>query len=73
MSTARGINERLKQWRFSRGLSQRQAAAHLGVPKRTLQEWEQGRRSPRGLAWAALLSKLEAKLEAKARLDRAAG
>lgn len=32
------------------GLSQAQFAEALGISKRTLQEWEQGRRSPSGAA-----------------------
>lgn len=32
------------------GLSQAEFAAALGISKRTLQEWEQGRRSPSGAA-----------------------
>ena len=32
------------------GLSQAQFAALLGVSKRTLQDWEQGRREPSGAA-----------------------
>lgn len=36
------------------GLSQSQFAALLGVSKRTLQEWEQGRREPSGAAKSLL-------------------
>jgi putative transcriptional regulator len=36
------------------GLSQQRFAARLGVSVRTLQEWEQGRRAPRGPAKALL-------------------
>lgn len=36
--------------RNASGLSQAQFAALLGVSKRTLQEWEQGRREPSGAA-----------------------
>lgn len=36
--------------RTSSGLSQAQFAALLGVSRRTLQEWEQGRRQPSGAA-----------------------
>jgi putative transcriptional regulator len=32
------------------GLSQAQFAAALGVSKRTLEQWEQGRRAPSGAA-----------------------
>ena len=36
--------------RHKTGLSQAQFAEVLGISKRTLQEWEQGRRSPSGAA-----------------------
>ncbi|EDZ65754.1 hypothetical protein NOC27_2434 [Nitrosococcus oceani AFC27] len=36
------------------GLSQAQFAALLGVSKRTLQDWEQGRREPSGAAKSLL-------------------
>lgn len=36
--------------RHRTGLSQAQFAEALGISKRTLQEWEQGRRSPSGAA-----------------------
>ena len=38
------------QARQESGLSQTQFAEALGISKRTLQEWEQGRRSPSGAA-----------------------
>ena len=38
------------QARQRSGLSQTQFAEALGISKRTLQEWEQGRRSPSGAA-----------------------
>ena len=38
------------QARLKSGLSQTQFAEALGISKRTLQEWEQGRRSPSGAA-----------------------
>jgi len=40
--------------RFKIGLSQTAFAKLLGVSKRTLQEWEQGRRKPSGAASALL-------------------
>jgi putative transcriptional regulator len=46
----RSISSRLRAYRTARGLSQSGAAAALGVSLRTLQEWEQGRRTPCGLA-----------------------
>lgn len=40
--------------RQSAGLSQAEFAEALGISKRTLQEWEQGRRSPSGAAKALI-------------------
>ena len=42
------------QARQSTGLSQAQFAEALHISKRTLQEWEQGRRSPSGAAHALI-------------------
>ena len=41
---------RLVRVRLNNGLSQAQLAAALGVSKRTLEQWEQGRRKPSGAA-----------------------
>ena len=43
------LNE-VAQARQKSGLSQTEFADDLGISKRTLQEWEQGRRSPSGAA-----------------------
>ena len=40
--------------RQKQGLSQSQAAKAWGIPVKTLQSWEQGKRHPRGLALSAL-------------------
>lgn len=45
--------------REQRHLSQQAFAAHLGISVRTLQDWEQGRRRPRGPAQALLRQHLE--------------
>lgn len=45
----------IKSIRAGMGLSQRQFAALLGVSVDTLQNWEQGRRQPRGAAQMLLL------------------
>lgn len=42
------------QARQSTGMSQAQFAEALHISKRTLQEWEQGRRSPSGAAQALI-------------------
>ena len=36
----------MKEFRESIGMSQSQFAEYFGIPIRTLQEWEQGRRVP---------------------------
>jgi transcriptional regulator with XRE-family HTH domain len=46
----------LKAWRSAHDLTQTAAAARLGVNLNTLQNWEAGRNTPRGLALATLLS-----------------
>ena len=47
------INEVVRA-RQSTGLSQAEFASALSISKRTLQEWEQGRRSPSGAAQALI-------------------
>jgi transcriptional regulator with XRE-family HTH domain len=42
----RAMSERLQRLRQRAGLSQSQLARAAGIPIRTLQEWEQARRSP---------------------------
>jgi putative transcriptional regulator len=51
--TAVEVND-VAQARHKAGLSQSQFAEVLGISKRTLQEWEQGRRSPSGAAQALI-------------------
>ena len=45
---------RLRDWRARENLSQSEAALRLQISKRTLQEWEQGRATPQGLARSAV-------------------
>ena len=47
------INE-VVEARQSTGMSQAEFASALSISKRTLQEWEQGRRSPSGAAQALI-------------------
>ena len=53
------MKRKVKQWRQRWKLTQQQAAAAVGVPIRTWQDWEQGRHTPRGLALEALTTKLQ--------------
>jgi DNA-binding transcriptional regulator YiaG len=48
------LSERLRAWRKKRNLSQSEAGLKLQISRRTLQEWEQGRAMPRGLALVSL-------------------
>jgi len=48
------LSARLRAWREKNDFSQSEAALRLQISKRTLQEWEQERAEPRGLASAAI-------------------
>jgi DNA-binding transcriptional regulator YiaG len=48
----------LVAWRKRNKLSQSKAAMRLKISPRTLQEWEQGRATPRHLALEALREKI---------------
>lgn len=52
-ATEVAVNE-VVQARQSTGMSQSEFASALSISKRTLQEWEQGRRSPSGAAQALI-------------------
>jgi putative transcriptional regulator len=49
------LSDELRTWRHKHNLSQSEAALKLQISKRTLQEWEQGRAKPEGLARIAIL------------------
>ena len=53
--TPRKFARALQAWRERRSFSQRDAAAFLGISKRTLETWEQERAPPRGYAVVALI------------------
>lgn len=46
--------DELRAWRRKHNLSQSEAGLKLQISKRTLQEWEQGRAQPEGLARIAI-------------------
>src|SRR5690349_23540108 len=48
------LREQLRTWRWKHDLSQSEAGLKLQISRRTLQEWEQGRATPRGLALVSL-------------------
>lgn len=49
-----GLRDWLYAWRLRNDFSQSEAAMKLQISTRTLQEWEQGRARPRGLALGAI-------------------
>lgn len=49
----------IKDARKAAGLSQQGVTDALGIPKRTLQDWESGKRTPPGWAEALVIEKLE--------------
>ena len=50
--------EKIKEARMSAGLSQRQLSKELGISVYTLQNWEQGRRTPTPFVLNAVLDAL---------------
>lgn len=48
----------IKEARQAAGLSQQGVTDALGIPKRTLQDWEAGKRTPPGWAEALVIEKL---------------
>ena len=48
------FGDELRVWRRKHNLSQSEAALKLQISKRTLQEWEQDRAEPEGLARVAI-------------------
>ena len=59
------LRNRLKAARAKRGLSQSKFAAQIGVPTRTLINWENDVQTPRGLALTAINQTLDAILAEK--------
>jgi len=51
----REFMDALKASRSANGLSQSQAAERLGVPLKTLQNWEIARTKPQGFAYSAIV------------------
>lgn len=49
----------IRDARKAAGLSQQGVTDVLGIPKRTLQDWESGKRTPPGWAEALVIEKLE--------------
>jgi len=50
--------EIVRRWRETRKLSKVEAARALDIPYRTLQDWEYGARTPRGIARRLIIRKL---------------
>lgn len=51
--------ETIKEARQAAGLTQQGVTDVLKIPKRTLQDWESGKRTPPGWAEALVVEKLE--------------
>lgn len=49
----------IKEARQAAGLTQQGVTDTLGIPRRTLQDWETGKRTPPGWAEALVIEKLE--------------
>ena len=53
-----GMMSAIRDARKAAGLTQQGVTDTLGIPKRTLQDWESGRRTPPGWAAALVIEKL---------------
>lgn len=49
----------IRDARKAAGLSQQGVTDALGIPRRTIQDWESGKRTPPGWAEAMVIEKLE--------------
>lgn len=58
------LGPRIRRWRARIGAGRAEASIRLGVPKRTLEAWEQGRYEPAGAHRERVLSVLRGKHEA---------
>ncbi len=58
MSKEQSLPDALRAWRARSGMSQSEAARRLRIPVDTLQNWEIGRRTPRGFALVQLQAML---------------
>ena len=53
------MSEKIKEARVAAGLTQKKVCELLGIPPRTLQDWEAGRRNPPVWVEALVLEKIE--------------
>ena len=58
-STNVGMMSAIRDARKAAGLTQQGVTDTLGIPRRTLQDWETGKRTPPGWAEALVIEKLE--------------
>lgn len=57
--TSNEIGDRMRRWRARRGLSQREAAAILNFPRKSWENWEEKRTTPRLAAAMKILDCLQ--------------
>lgn len=56
--TQQTFGQLVRAWRERRKLSRVDASRKLGIPLRTLEDWEYGKRTPRGIARQLLIARL---------------
>ncbi|MEI6071095.1 MAG: helix-turn-helix domain-containing protein [Verrucomicrobiae bacterium] len=57
--TREEFQKTIQGWRVKKGFTQQDAADHLGISVRTLQNWEIARNMPNGYGLKALLAELK--------------
>jgi transcriptional regulator with XRE-family HTH domain len=63
--TRQEFKETLQRWRAKNGFTQQDAADHLGISIRTLQNWEIARNMPNGYGLKAILAEIGGKNAAR--------
>lgn len=63
--TREEFQKMIQRWRAKNGFTQQDAADHLGISIRTLQNWEIARNMPNGYGLKALLAEIGGKKNAR--------
>ena len=58
MTSPQTFAQLVRAWRDRHQLARVDAARKLGIPLRTLEDWEYGKRTPRGIARRLIIARL---------------
>lgn len=69
-NTTRKPAEVLRRWREAKGWTRKQAAEHLGVSERSIENWEYGHRTPQPLPFLEQLLESRIPVQRKKRVRK---